>query len=164
MRFTAAWVYVAMATAGVSLHEKSKEYETACHLLRQLLGTIAYIRIPAIVLAMPEPVEGPGEALVLICCTRQSQQVLVSDARLFSHPGIVAQAAVSVQVVHVAQTGAESGGSAFPSIQSALGGQSSLSRCVMLHSDLSVIVWYTHASFCMQGYVQELYQPGLLQC
>lgn len=42
MRFTAAWVYVAMATAGVSLHEKSKEYETACHLLRQLLGTMAY--------------------------------------------------------------------------------------------------------------------------
>ncbi len=38
MRFTAAWVYVAMATAGVSLHEKSKEYETACDLLRQLLG------------------------------------------------------------------------------------------------------------------------------
>ncbi len=38
MRFTAAWVYVAMATAGVSLHEKSKEYETACELLRQLLG------------------------------------------------------------------------------------------------------------------------------
>lgn len=72
--------------------------------------------------------------------------------------------AVSVQVVHVAQTGAESGGSAFPSIQSTLGGQSSLSRCVMLHSDLSVIVWYTHASFCMQGYVQELYQPGLLKC
>jgi len=48
--------------------------------------------------------------------------------------------AVSVQVVHVAQTGAESGGSAFPSIQSTLGGQSSLSRCVMLHSDLSVIL------------------------
>lgn len=44
MRFTAAWVYVAMATAGVSLHEKSKEYETACHLLRQLLGTMAYDR------------------------------------------------------------------------------------------------------------------------
>ena len=39
MRFTAAWVYVAMATAGVSLHEKSKQYETACNLLRQLLGT-----------------------------------------------------------------------------------------------------------------------------
>ena len=38
MRFTAAWVYTAMATAGVSLHEKSKEYETACDLLRQLLG------------------------------------------------------------------------------------------------------------------------------
>ncbi len=41
MRFTAAWVYVAMATAGVSLHEKSKEYETACELLRQLLGIVA---------------------------------------------------------------------------------------------------------------------------
>ena len=39
MRFTAAWVYVAMATAGVSLLEKQKEYETACDLLRQLLGT-----------------------------------------------------------------------------------------------------------------------------
>ena len=38
MRFTAAWVYVAMATAGVSLLEKQKEYETACDLLRQLLG------------------------------------------------------------------------------------------------------------------------------
>lgn len=38
MRFTAAWVYVAMATAGVSLLEKRKEYETACDLLRQLLG------------------------------------------------------------------------------------------------------------------------------
>lgn len=41
MRFTAAWVYVAMATAGVSLHEKSKQYETACDLLRQLLGMAA---------------------------------------------------------------------------------------------------------------------------
>ena len=41
MRFTAAWVYVAMATAGVSLHEKSKDYETACELLRQLLGAEA---------------------------------------------------------------------------------------------------------------------------
>lgn len=38
MRFTAAWVYVAMATAGVSLLEKQKDYETACDLLRQLLG------------------------------------------------------------------------------------------------------------------------------
>ena len=41
MCFTAAWVYVAMATAGVSLHEKSKQYETACDLLRQLLGMAA---------------------------------------------------------------------------------------------------------------------------
>ena len=43
MRFTAAWVYVAMATAGVSLLEKQKDYETACDLLRQLLGARAHV-------------------------------------------------------------------------------------------------------------------------
>ena len=38
LRFTAAWVYVAMATAGVSLFEKQKRYEEACDTIRKLLG------------------------------------------------------------------------------------------------------------------------------
>lgn len=38
LRFTAAWVYVAMATAGVSLYEKQKRYEEACDTIRKLLG------------------------------------------------------------------------------------------------------------------------------
>jgi hypothetical protein len=38
MRFTAAWVHAAMATAGVSLLERQKQYVTACERLRLLLG------------------------------------------------------------------------------------------------------------------------------
>ncbi len=38
LRFSAAWVYVAMATAGVSLFEKQKRYEEACDTIRKLLG------------------------------------------------------------------------------------------------------------------------------
>jgi hypothetical protein len=38
MRFTAAWVYAAMATAGVSLLEKQRQYAEACDIIRQLLG------------------------------------------------------------------------------------------------------------------------------
>lgn len=38
LRFTAAWVYVAMASAGVSLYEKQKQYEEACDIIRKLLG------------------------------------------------------------------------------------------------------------------------------
>lgn len=38
LRFTAAWVYVAMATAGVSLYEKQKRYQEACDTIRKLLG------------------------------------------------------------------------------------------------------------------------------
>lgn len=41
MRFTAAWVYVAMATAGVSLLEKQRRYTEACDVIRQLLGALA---------------------------------------------------------------------------------------------------------------------------
>lgn len=37
-RFSAAWVYTSMATAGVSLMEKQRDYRGACDLLRQLLG------------------------------------------------------------------------------------------------------------------------------
>jgi len=36
--YTAAWVYVCMATAGVSLLEKQKRYGEATDTLRQLLG------------------------------------------------------------------------------------------------------------------------------
>lgn len=36
--YTAAWVHVAMATAGVSLLEKRRQYGDACDILRQLLG------------------------------------------------------------------------------------------------------------------------------
>lgn len=36
--YTAAWVHVCMATAGVSLLEKRRRYSEACDILRQLLG------------------------------------------------------------------------------------------------------------------------------
>ncbi len=38
MRYTAGWIYAAMATAGVSLLEKQRRYEEAAAELRQLLG------------------------------------------------------------------------------------------------------------------------------
>lgn len=38
MRYTAGWIYAAMATAGVSLLEKQRRYEDAAAELRQLLG------------------------------------------------------------------------------------------------------------------------------
>ena len=44
MRFTAAWVFCAMGTAGVSLLEKQRRYEAACARLRLLLGGPANVR------------------------------------------------------------------------------------------------------------------------
>lgn len=38
--YTAAWVHVCMATAGVSLLEKRRRYRRACEVLRQLLGVL----------------------------------------------------------------------------------------------------------------------------
>lgn len=40
MRFTAGWVFCAMATAGVSLLEKQRRYGEACDCLRLLLGAL----------------------------------------------------------------------------------------------------------------------------
>ena len=40
MRYTAGWIYAAMATAGVSLLEKQRRYEDAAAELRQLLGAL----------------------------------------------------------------------------------------------------------------------------
>ena len=37
-RFSAAWVYVSMATAGVALRERQRRYAEAADLLRLLLG------------------------------------------------------------------------------------------------------------------------------
>lgn len=39
LRYSAAWVYAAMATTGVSLMEKRKQWQPAVDLLQQLLGT-----------------------------------------------------------------------------------------------------------------------------
>ena len=38
LRYSAAWVYAAMATTGVSLMEKRKQWQQAVDLLQQLLG------------------------------------------------------------------------------------------------------------------------------
>lgn len=40
--YTAAWVHVTMATAGVSLLEKRRQYRDACNILRQLLGAVLH--------------------------------------------------------------------------------------------------------------------------
>lgn len=39
-RFSAPWVYVSMATAGVALREKQRRYAEAADLLRLLLGAV----------------------------------------------------------------------------------------------------------------------------
>ncbi len=39
LRYSSAWVYAAMATTGVSLMEKRKQWQQAVELLQQLLGT-----------------------------------------------------------------------------------------------------------------------------
>ena len=38
LRYSSAWVYAAMATTGVSLMEKRKQWQQAVDLLQQLLG------------------------------------------------------------------------------------------------------------------------------
>ena len=38
LRYSSAWVYAAMATTGVSLLEKRKQWQEAVELLQQLLG------------------------------------------------------------------------------------------------------------------------------
>ncbi len=38
LRYSSAWVYAAMATTGVSLMEKRKQWQQAVELLQQLLG------------------------------------------------------------------------------------------------------------------------------
>lgn len=38
LRYSGAWVYAAMATTGVSLLEKRKQWQEAVELLQQLLG------------------------------------------------------------------------------------------------------------------------------
>ncbi len=40
LRYSSAWVYAAMATTGVSLMEKRKQWQQAVELLQQLLGTM----------------------------------------------------------------------------------------------------------------------------
>lgn len=40
LRYSSAWVYAAMATTGVSLMEKRKQWQQAVELLQQLLGTV----------------------------------------------------------------------------------------------------------------------------
>lgn len=40
LRYSSAWVYAAMATTGVSLMEKRKQWQQAVELLQQLLGEI----------------------------------------------------------------------------------------------------------------------------
>jgi len=39
LRYSSAWVYAAMATTGVSLMEKRKQWQQAVELLQQLLGS-----------------------------------------------------------------------------------------------------------------------------
>ena len=41
LRYSSAWVYAAMATTGVSLMEKRKQWQSAVDLLQQLLGVKA---------------------------------------------------------------------------------------------------------------------------
>ena len=41
LRYSSAWVYAAMATTGVSLMEKRKQWQQAVDLLQQLLGECA---------------------------------------------------------------------------------------------------------------------------
>lgn len=43
LRYSSAWVYAAMATTGVSLMEKRKQWQPAVDLLQQLLGVKADI-------------------------------------------------------------------------------------------------------------------------
>ena len=119
MRFTAAWVYVAMATAGVSLHEKSKEYETACDLLRQLLGDVA----PALVSLHAIIVHA-----VKLCSGFLAAIFECSARRLPVWCNASVSGSTSVQVELVARTGVGSGGSGCRSTLSISGVQSSLSR------------------------------------
>lgn len=41
LRYSSAWVYAAMATTGVSLLEKRKQWQEAVELLQQLLGELS---------------------------------------------------------------------------------------------------------------------------
>ena len=45
LRYSAAWVYAAMATTGVSLTEKRKHWQQAVDLLQQLLGELKYTKL-----------------------------------------------------------------------------------------------------------------------
>ncbi|KAL0039350.1 hypothetical protein WJX79_004346 [Trebouxia sp. C0005] len=44
LRYSSAWVYAAMATTGVSLMEKRKQWQQAVELLQQLLGGVCCLR------------------------------------------------------------------------------------------------------------------------
>ena len=48
LRYSAAWVYAAMATTGVSLMEKRKQWQQAVDLLQQLLGELRCARFQAV--------------------------------------------------------------------------------------------------------------------
>jgi len=42
MRYSAAWMYVTMATMAVNILERERSYKEACELLRKLLGRWPY--------------------------------------------------------------------------------------------------------------------------
>ena len=46
--YSAAWVYAAMATTGVSLMEKRKQWQAAVDLLQQLLGELRCAKLQAV--------------------------------------------------------------------------------------------------------------------
>ena len=52
LRYSSAWVYAAMATTGVSLLEKRKQWQEAVELLQQLLGILLAVLLSALFLML----------------------------------------------------------------------------------------------------------------
>ena len=54
LRYSSAWVYAAIATTGVSLMEKRKQWQQAVDLLQQLLGELAALVLQDMLLTMSQ--------------------------------------------------------------------------------------------------------------